>query len=80
MGADEQTLAAQLERHNATLLDVPGVTGTAVGLGTRGEPAIHVYAASEDAVPQVRAEAEQLLGDVPIEVITIGIPEAQERN
>lgn len=67
-----------LERHREALSDLPGVVGTATGLERAGhDEAIHVYVRSPQDVEPVRRAAEALLKDTPLEVIVMGIPEAQ---
>jgi hypothetical protein len=76
-------LSDLLEQHRAALEALPGVIGTAVGLSADqpgGElPAIHVYVTPAADAARVRAEAERLLGDAPVEVIEMEMPEAQPR-
>lgn len=69
-------LARLLEQRRAALEALPGVIGTALGAGGDG-PAIHVYVSRQVELARVRAEAERLLADAPIELIEIDRPEAQ---
>jgi hypothetical protein len=61
-----RAIAAQ-EAHNPQLLSLPGVVGTAVGLGADSVPAVKVYAESGRPVG-----IPQSLDGVPVEVEAVG--------
>ena len=80
-GMSSSALAELLERRRPALEALPGVVGTAIGHGadtSAGErPAIHVYVTPGTDAGHVRAEAGRLLGDAPVELVEMDVPEAQ---
>ena len=67
-----------LEQHRAELEAQPGVAGTAIGLSAdQTTPAIHVYVTPGTDAAGIRAEAERLLADAPVEIVEMEMPEAQ---
>jgi len=60
-------IAAQ-ERHNAVLLKIPGVVGTAVGLGSDGRPAVRIFLST----PSV-AGLPATLDGIPAQVEVTGL-------
>lgn len=71
------SLADVLKRHGDEIQALPGVVGYAIGAGSSGEPAIHVYVESEAAAEQSGSGARALLAPAPVEVITMSTPEAE---
>jgi len=74
-------LVELLEQRRSALEALSGVVGTAIGLSAddpRGErPAIHIYVTRAADAGRVRSEVERLLGDAPVELIGMEMPEAQ---
>lgn len=66
-----------LRRHEAEILDTPGVVGTGIGAGADGGSVIHVYVRSPNVAETVRERMLELLPDQRLEVIVMGLPEAQ---
>lgn len=65
-------LHAVLEERRDAIERLPSVIGTAVGAST-----VHVYVRPGTPGDPVRAQAERVLGGVPVEVIEMEPPEAQ---
>lgn len=70
-------LAEILERHADELQALPGIVGYAIGAGSSGEPAIHVYVDSEEASERSGPAARELLAPAPVEVIGMSPPKAE---
>jgi hypothetical protein len=75
---EQGELAAALARHDERISRIDGVVGTGVGVEADHPEAacIQVFVQPGSDAHAVREQIAQVLGDVPVEILTMGTPEA----
>ena len=76
MSTDDE-VAQTLEARREALAALPGVVGTALGMGRDGTATIRIYVLRDDVVAEVDHLARGLLPGTPIEVLVTGRPTEQ---